>query len=477
MDKHDYEAVKSYFLDLVAENAVTINELLAKGHERFAGQFKEETGWYLYNVKLDLEARGILSRIYTDKKQRRMMISRSTTNDSGQNETEDTEMIEVNKQLKTKFLELFGKRPMVIHSPGRINLIGEHTDYNDGFVMPAAIEKGVQFAISNAGRETVIYSMKYKQYLSVNLNDIRPSATPWHNYLLGVIFRLQEKGYNLRNFSCAFDGDLPLGAGLSSSAAIECGFAFALNELFNLRINPMELIHIAQWAEHNFVGVRCGIMDQFASVMGRENHVITLDCRTLQHQYHPLNLGNYCILLCDTNVKHSLASSEYNTRRAECNEGTQIIRGRFPEVASLRDVTIDMIEACRNDMTQTVFNRCKYVVQENERVMKGSDDLQRGDMEAFGKKMFATHEGLQWLYEVSCPELDFLVDRAKTFHGIAGSRMMGGGFGGCTINLIESHLVGAFIEQTRTLYKKRFGIDLTYHVVKTGNGTSVIENP
>jgi len=236
------------------------------------------------------------------------------------------------------------------------------------------------------------------------------------------------------------------------------------------------MIHIAQWSEHNYVGVKCGIMDQFTSMMGKKDHVMVLDCQSLAYNYFPLKLEGHCLLLCDTNVKHSLASSEYNTRRRECEEGVRILKSKYPEINSLREVGEDILTECRDLFPGKVYERCLYVVQENLRVLKGSEDLQYGKLREFGEKMFATHTGLSVLYEVSCKELDFLVDQAKNFSGVLGSRMMGGGFGGCTISIVQESLVGEFASEVANAYKSKFNIEMSPYLVRTGNGTSVVEN-
>ncbi len=381
--------------------------------------------------------------------------------------------------VKEKFIELYKKAPLLVHSPGRINLIGEHTDYNEGFVMPAAIDKGIELAlaVSETGYSQ-IYSIKYNEFVNVDLQNAGILPKPmWANYLLGVLYKLIEDGAQISNFHCVFDGDLPTGAGLSSSAAVECGFAFGLNELFSLNRSKLDLILTAQWAEHNYVGVRCGIMDQFTSMMGRKAQAFVLDCKTLEHRYFPLELGEYALLLCDSNVKHSLASSEYNTRRKECEEGVALIRKNHPEVNSLRDVTIAMLEENKNQFSGKVYNRCTYVVEENSRVIEGSKDLQNHDLIAFGKKMFETHQGLSKLYEVSCPELDFLVQMASASNGVIGARLMGGGFGGCTINIIHKDQVSNFVTIAAKAYMEKFNIEMSHFLVRTGNGSSILEKP
>lgn len=479
INKIHYEEIKDFFLQTLEEQtALSISTLLEKGKERFNHLFKDETGWYLYNVKLDLEARGMIRQLFPDKRNKRPMIGKMENT----SEQIQSHSIEQRNHLTTsvhnKFIDLFNSDPLMVYAPGRINLIGEHTDYNDGFVMPAAIDKGIQFAIGASKGESLIYSIKYKQFLSIDLKNIRPVKKPdWHNYLLGVLHQLQARGHKIKPFNCVFEGDLPTGAGLSSSAAMECGFTMALDTLFDLKLDKMEIVEIAQWSEHNFVGVKCGIMDQFASVMGKENHVIQLDCRSREFEYHPLDLGQHCILLCDTNVKHSLASSEYNTRREECEKGVTLIRHFFPEVQSLRDVTPSMLAGARDLMPRTIYNRCKYIIEENMRVIAAGKDLRSGNIRQLGEKLFQSHAGLSELYEVSCAELDFMVDFARKSEGVSGSRMMGGGFGGCTLNIIHNTMVGSFITQAKAAYRKHFNKELTCHLIRISKGTHVIKTP
>jgi galactokinase len=471
--KTDYDAIKEFILTLLSEEEhMDATTLMSRGFQRFQSTLKHETGWYLYQVKLDLESRGLINHSTPSKRNRRAKLAKISSNTNTSSESE----VNVNDDVVIKYKELFSKKPMVVRAPGRINLIGEHTDYNNGFVMAAAIDKGIQFAIGSSIGETLIYSLKYKQYLAIDMDRLAPVKAPdWHNYLLGILSRLKELGYELKPFNCVFEGDLPTGAGLSSSAAMECGFVMALNSLFNLGLSKIEMVKIAQWAEHNFAGVQCGIMDQFASMMGKANHVIYLDCQTLEYSYRPLDLGNYTLLLCDTNVKHSLASSEYNTRRNECMQGVGIIKSKYPAVQSLRDVTPDMLASVEELLPATIFNRCAYVVGENQRVTDAAQDLANNDLVAFGKKMYATHEGLSHLYEVSCEELDFLIELSKRYDGVIGSRMMGGGFGGCTLNIIDDSLVGKFMKEAKSKYKEKFGRELTCYVVNTAEGASIIK--
>jgi galactokinase len=289
-----------------------------------------------------------------------------------------------------------------------------------------------------------------------------------------VVDQLLKRGYKIGGFNLNIEGDVPIGSGLSSSAAVECATAFALNDIFQLGIDKMELAFIGQKAEHEFARVMCGIMDQFASVVGKKDHVIRLDCQSMEYEYEPLELKGYKLLLLNTNVKHSLASTEYNTRRKQCEEGVRLVQMHLPEVKSLRDVTIDMLQQYVADSNPVVFKRCKYVVEEKERLLSACEDLKKGDLKALGEKMFRTHEGLSKEYEVSCKELDFLVDAVRQNPDVLGARMMGGGFGGCTINIVKDDAIQGLISRLSTSYKNAMGLDLTSYIVETDDGSSKV---
>lgn len=372
------------------------------------------------------------------------------------------------------FRDAFGTDPLLVRSPGRVNIIGEHTDYNEGFVLPAAIDKAIYVAIGKRDDHTIkLFSREFGQSHTTTLSDVHPTRG-WANYILGVVDQLQKRGYSLGGFNLVFDGDVPIGAGLSSSAAVECAAAYALSQLFELGIERKEITDIAQKAEHSYAGVRVGIMDMFASVFGKKNHVIKLDCRTLEYEYVPLNMEGVKIVLLNTNVKHSLASSEYNTRRQECEQGVAWIREHHPEVASLRDATLEMLDQYVAPKDAVVDKRCRFVVEEIQRLLQGCEDLRNGHLEDLGKKMFATHDGLSRQYEVSCKELDFLVDFVRNNKAVLGARMMGGGFGGCTINLVKEEAINNLIVSATKAYKKAMGMDLTAYIAQVEDGTSVI---
>lgn len=373
------------------------------------------------------------------------------------------------------FSERFGSHPRIYRAPGRINLIGEHTDYNEGYVLPAAIDKNVIFAISsNSVGKYRFYAIDLNQDFETGTDTIQKSGLHWPDYLLGVIDQLKKKGHIIEGFDCVFGSDIPIGAGLSSSAALESGLAVALNDLFDLREPKIELVKLSQRAENDFVGVNCGIMDQFASIFGKQDHVFRLDCRSLDHVYFPLDLKGMSILLIDTRVKHELASSEYNTRRRECEIGVSEIQQYYPEIKSLRDVSVDLLQEFSGKMDSTVFSRCKYVVEENERVLKACADLENYKIRDFGRKMYATHQGLRYDYGVSCPELDFLVDFTMEWEAVEGARMMGGGFGGCTINIVDRNAVPDLQNQVSLAFEEKFGIKPLFYPVTVKDGVTEI---
>lgn len=379
------------------------------------------------------------------------------------------------RKIEARFKERFSSVPSLFRSPGRVNIIGEHTDYNGGFVLPAAIDKAIYIGIAQREDDRIsLYSEEFNEGHEVSLSMVAPTDKGWPNYILGVVDQLQKRGYTISGFNLNIEGDVPIGSGLSSSAAVECATAFALNELFGLGIDKKDLALIAQKAEHEFAGVLCGIMDQFASVFGKKDHVIRLDCRSLEYEYVPLELEGYKIVLFNTNVKHSLASSEYNTRRAQCEAGVALIREKYPEVQSLRDANIDMVNECIAGRDEVVYRRCKYVVEEKERLLQGCQDLIDGDLKALGEKMFQTHDGLSREYEVSCKELDYLVDAVRNHPDVLGARMMGGGFGGCTINIIRDEAIEELSEKLSKDYQQAMNLELSVYIAQTDDGSSAV---
>jgi len=374
-----------------------------------------------------------------------------------------------------RFKSHFDKSPLAVRSPGRVNLIGEHTDYNLGFVMPAAIDKQIICALApNYGDRVRLVSHDLNESFEFDVDHFNPSDKGWPNYIMGVVDQYRKKGLNIKGFDCVFGGDIPLGAGLSSSAALECAFAYALNSIFDHRLPKLELVKLAQLAENEFVGVQCGIMDQFASIYGKTDKALKLDCRSLEFEYFNLEMDHYRIVLCDTQVKHSLASSEYNTRRKECETGVAILQEFYPGVKSLRDTTLEQLSEHQNIFDPIIYRRCRFVVEENNRVLDAGRKLTEGNIEDFGKDMYASHKGLSEDYEVSCRELDFLFEHARQHAAVIGARMMGGGFGGCTINLVKIDQLGEFTASIADAYGKTFGVNLKSYVVKIGNGTGKI---
>lgn len=385
-------------------------------------------------------------------------------------------MNEILIQNTTRFFkEKFGNEPQkIVLSPGRINLIGEHIDYNDGYVLPAAIDKIICFAFEKSNsQKSKIYAIDLNDEFELDLTkEIALSDVVWTNYILGVVKQLQDNGFSIEGFNCVFSSNIPVGSGLSSSAALECGMIFGIKELLSLTINKLDIALLGQKAEH-WVGINCGIMDQFSSVHGLENKVIKLDCKTLEFEYHEANFNDYALVLFDSNVKHSLFTSEYNTRREECEKGLSIIKNSFPEIKSFRDCSEVQLLSIRDKMDEIVFKRVHYVIKEINRVAQACDALDNGNIELLGELLFDTHQGLSVDYEVSCDELDMLVATAKEDDAIIGSRLMGGGFGGCTINLIKKGQENRVKNKFSSLYLDIFGIELKFYDVKIGNGTTL----
>lgn len=380
-------------------------------------------------------------------------------------------------QNTTAFFEkTFGAAPQkIVLSPGRINIIGEHIDYNDGYVLPAAIDKVICFAFEkNNTQKSKVIAIDLNEEFEIDLTEkIELNDAVWTNYIRGVIKQLQDNGFAFEGFNCVFSSNIPVGSGLSSSAALECGMIFGIKELFGLTIEKKDIALLGQKAEH-WVGINCGIMDQFSSVHGLDNKVIKLDCNTLDFEYHNADFKDYSLILMDSNVKHSLFTSEYNTRRIECEQGLAIIKENFPEVKTFRDCKEEQLLSIKDKIDPTVFKRVHFVVKEINRVIKACEALDNGNIELLGQLLFETHYGLSQEYAVSCEELDMLVDTAKADDAVIGSRLMGGGFGGCTINLIKKGHENEVKSKFSNLYLDTFGIELKFYDVKISNGTQLL---
>lgn len=379
-------------------------------------------------------------------------------------------------EVSTLFAQQFNEAPsFVIASPGRINLIGEHVDYNSGFVLPAAIDKYMYVAVSKRNdHQIVLHAADISQHYQTSLDAaLQRSNLDWPNYVLGVVDELKKNGHSISGFNILITGNIPVGAGVSSSAALECATVFACKHLFDLDISKQLMVQVAQGAENNFVGVNCGVMDQFASMFGKVDHVIKLDCADLSYTYFPFKLEGISIVLFDTFVKHSLASSEYNTRRQECETGMAAIRQKF-SITSFREATLTMLDAVADTISRDVFNRCTYVIEEIARMEVACNHLLAGEINAFGARMYETHIGLSKLYKVSCPELDLIVENCIKEEAIIGARMMGGGFGGCVIALVQTTELEAVYSRINTVFENTFGRSMGKYVMQIGDGTSLL---
>lgn len=374
-------------------------------------------------------------------------------------------------KLRTAFIERFSSNPVFYASAGRINLIGEHTDYNGGFVFPGAIDKYIMTAININGTDKVrLYSVDMNQYTEFGLREEDKPAEQWACYVFGVCREILKRGFEVKGFDAVFAGNVPLGAGLSSSAALESCFAYALNDLFNdNKISIFELALIGQSTEHNYCGVNCGIMDQFASVFGKKDCLMRLDCRSLEFKYFPFKPVGYKLVLVNSQVKHELVDSPYNKRRESCERVAKTLG-----VETLRDADMSMLEAAKDQISDEDYKRAVYVIGEKQRVLDVCEALEKGDYETVGQRMYETHHGLSKDYEVSCEELDFLNDVAKEC-GVTGSRIMGGGFGGCTINLVKEQLYDSFVQTAKTKFNEKYGIEPIIIDVVISDGAHKVE--
>ncbi|MDO6758884.1 galactokinase [Tamlana sp. 2_MG-2023] len=374
--------------------------------------------------------------------------------------------------VKKVYIDTFNKEPLLIFSPGRINIIGEHTDYNDGFVFPAAVNKGIVAGIEKSDSNiSTAYALDKDSKIEFKLDELKPSKEgSWQNYVFGVIAEIQNRNKTIGNFNIAFKGDIPGGAGMSSSAALENSVAFGLNELFNLGLSKEDMIFISQKAEHNYVGVNCGIMDQYASMFGIKDNALHLDCRTIKAQPYKIDFKDHQLMLINTNVKHSLSDSAYNDRRSACESVSELLG-----IKALRDATEADLETIKDQVAPENYQKALFVIQENKRTQQAAKAIENDDLESLGKLIYASHDGLQNQYKVSCEELDFLVNQAKGNKHVLGARMMGGGFGGCTINLVAKSEAKAFSETASIAYKKEFNKDCSVYFIELSEGTHLIK--
>ncbi|MEQ8471781.1 MAG: galactokinase [Marinoscillum sp.] len=384
---------------------------------------------------------------------------------------------EILSKVVSEYKRLFSDTPILVKAPGRINLIGEHTDYNNGFVLPAAVEQSIYIAMGKSTDPTKskLVSLDMNGQFEFDMTCFSPiKPNTWQNYILGVVAEIKKIG-SVDGFNMVFAGDVPQGSGMSSSAALECGTCFALNELFDLGFEKVEMVKMSQKAEHNFAGVLCGIMDQFASMMGAKDQALLLDCQSLEYKYFPIELEDYSLILCNSNVSHSLADSEYNARRQQCEAGVSVLCRHYPNVQSLRDVSMDQLLAHQTEMSEVVFKRCEYVIKENERVITMTSAMEKSNFHELGEILTTAQAGMRDNYEISCPEIDFMADFANSRSDVLGARMMGGGFGGCTINLVNKGSEELFIQELSVAYKKEFDKEITPIRVQIADGVGLIK--
>lgn len=378
-------------------------------------------------------------------------------------------------QLTKTFQSYFATTPLVAFAPGRINLIGEHTDYQEGFVFPAAVQQGIWVGIQRNGLSVCrLYSMDFAQEFSFELDFISPKNGHWATYVMGMCALMKQSGYEVAGFDMVIRGTIPVGSGLSSSAALSVAIGTAISSLFDFQIPKKNIVLYAQKSEHLYAGVKCGIMDPYASAFGAEGKALLLDCRTNTHQEIPVNLGDFSLILVNSKVKHSLADSAYNKRREACEESVRILQSEFPEILTLRDLTISDLEKVEKILPSALFPKAKHVISECERVHEAAAALRSGDLVSFGKLLNASHQSLSQDFEVSCPELDFLAEKAQSLVYVLGSRMMGGGFGGCTLNLVKTSELEAFQSALKTPYQQAFQNSPEFILVEIGEGARVV---
>ena len=379
------------------------------------------------------------------------------------------------QETRDAFQEKFSGDYVMVKSPGRINVIGEHTDYNEGFVLPGAIDKCIYAAAQKRHDDKIeLCSLEFNEGHSTSVDDLTPPSHAWTDYVLGVVDQFKTRGLNIGGFNMVVNGNVPIGAGMSSSAAVECSVAMALSIIFDVNLERQDIVDIAQMSEHQYAKVMCGVMDMFASVFGKKDHVIKLDCRSLKYEYVPLVLDGYQLVLFNTNVKHSLASTAYNERREECAQGVEWVAEQVKNVRSLRDVSLTMLDQYVLPKDKLIYRRCRFVVEESLRLLAACEDLKRNDLASMGEKMFETHDGLSREYEVSCRELDVMVSLVKDNPSVLGARMMGGGFGGCTINIVETATLPDIVAEVSQQYQAQTGLKAEHYVVRIGDGTSLV---
>jgi len=376
------------------------------------------------------------------------------------------------KKVKRSFEVQFKTKPLIVFSPGRINLIGEHTDYNDGFAFPAAINKGIALAISKSALNvSKVYAINKEELYEFTTENIKPLLDGgWRNYVLGVVAELQNLGKKLGNFNSVFAGNIPGGAGMSSSAALENSFVYGLNDLFELGLTKNEMILVSQKAEHNFAGVKCGIMDQYASMFGVKKSALLLDCRTIESKPYKIDFKEYKLMLINTNVKHDLSESAYNDRREVCEKISSLL-----QISALRDASKENLDELIGKISDEEYQKALYIINENNRVKQFSEAINKDDIAALGDLLYQSHEGLSTKYKVSCEELDFLVDSAKECPNVLGARMMGGGFGGCTINLVKKHEFKVFKKDIARKFRNKFKKKCSVYSVKLSKGTKIVK--
>jgi len=378
--------------------------------------------------------------------------------------------------IARQFESRFHHTPLLVKGCGRINLIGEHTDYNEGFVLPASINRHIYFAIAENGTTDCHFiAANLEEEYTFSLGQLEPGKKQWANYMVGILAQLKKKDIPLEGLNVVFGGNLPSGSGMSSSAALECGFALGLCSLFNLRMSRQDMATLCQRSSNEFMGIPSGIMDQFASLLGRGGQVIKLDCRNLNYEYIPLNLEPYQLVLVNSNISHDHATGAYSDRVEECQKGIEILQQYDDSIQSLIDVKLYQLGTHRVALGELIYKRCSYVVAENQRLQLACDHLRNGKLEELGQLLYKTHDGLRRDYDVSCPELDFLVDFAKSHKEVIGARMMGGGFGGCTLNIVHQYHADDFELEVKSAYRKKWGLDAEVYEVKVEDGTSIMQ--